>query len=76
MGEQSLPLYSLAIPNAVKVTLVLEDLLASGHHGAEYCAWPIEITGGEPFPCGFVQVNPNSTIPARKDRGTRADTRF
>lgn len=60
----------------MNVTLVPEDLPASGHHGAEYDPWPIEITDGEPFPCGFVQVNPNSTIPARMDRSTRADTRF
>jgi GSH-dependent disulfide-bond oxidoreductase len=63
-----LQLYSLATPNGVKVTVMLEELLALGHRGAEYDAWPIRIGDGEQFGSGFVAVNPNSKIPALLDR--------
>ena len=76
VGKQPLQLYSLATPNGVKVTVMLEELLALGHSGAEYDAWPIEITQGEQFSSGFVQVNPNSKIPALLDRSTPAPTRI
>jgi GST-like protein len=75
VGAQPLQLYSLATPNGVKVTVMLEELLALGHRGAEYDAWPIEITAGEQFSSGFVQVNPNSKIPALVDRSTPTPTR-
>jgi GST-like protein len=63
-----LQLYSLGTPNGVKVTIMLEELLALGHSGAEYDAWPIKIGEGEQFGSGFVEVNPNSKIPALLDR--------
>ncbi len=66
-GQHPLQLYSLATPNGVKVTVMLEELLALGHAGAEYDAWPIRITEGEQFGSGFVAVNPNSKIPALLD---------
>ena len=66
-GRHPLQLYSLATPNGVKVTVMLEELLALGHAGAEYDAWPIRITEGEQFGSGFVAVNPNSKIPALLD---------
>ncbi len=75
VGKQPLQLYSLATPNGVKVTVMLEELLLLGHAGAEYDAWPIEITEGEQFSSGFVQVNPNSKIPALVDRSTPLPTR-
>jgi len=68
VGEHPLQLYSLATPNGVKVTILLEELLAAGHSGAEYDAWLIDITEGDQFSSGFVQVNPNSKIPALLDR--------
>jgi len=68
VGKHPLQLYSLATPNGVKVTVMLEELLALGHAGAEYDAWPIKIMGGEQFSSGFVAVNPNSKIPALLDR--------
>lgn len=68
VGRHSLQLYSLATPNGVKVTVMLEELLAAGHAGAEYDAWPIRITEGDQFGSGFVDVNPNSKIPALLDR--------
>lgn len=68
IGRHPLQLYSLATPNGVKVTVMLEELLASGHTGAEYDAWPIKITEGDQFGSGFVAVNPNSKIPALVDR--------
>ncbi len=68
VGKHPLQLYSLATPNGVKVTLMLEELLALGHSGAEYDAWPIRINKGEQFGSGFVAVNPNSKIPALLDR--------
>ncbi len=66
-GRHPLQLYSLATPNGVKVTVMLEELLALGHSGAEYDAWPIRITEGDQFGSGFVAVNPNSKIPALLD---------
>jgi GST-like protein len=68
VGRHPLQLYSLATPNGVKVTVMLEELLALGHGGAEYDAWPIRINDGEQFGSGFVAVNPNSKIPALMDR--------
>lgn len=68
VGRQPLQLYSLATPNGVKVTMLLEELLALGHAGADYDAWPIHIAQGEQFGSGFVDVNPNSKIPALVDR--------
>src|ERR1700754_820535 len=68
VGRQPLQLYSLATPNGVKVTIMLEELLAAGHRGAEYDAWLVRIGDGEQFGSGFVGVNPNSKIPALMDR--------
>src|SRR5271163_4807047 len=68
VGRHPLQLYSLATPNGVKVTVMLEELLALGHSGAEYDAWLIRISEGEQFGSGFVDVNPNSKIPALMDR--------
>ena len=68
VGKHPLQLYSLATPNGVKVTVMLEELLALGHKGAEYDAWLIKIMEGDQFGSGFVGVNPNSTIPALMDR--------
>jgi GST-like protein len=68
VGRHPLQLYSLATPNGVKVTVLLEELLALGHAGAEYDAWLIRIHEGEQFGSGFVAVNPNSKIPALLDR--------
>ena len=68
VGKHPLQLYSLATPNGVKVTVLLEELLALGHAGAEYDAWLIQISEGEQFSSGFVEVNPNSKIPALLDR--------
>ena len=67
-GRHPLQLYSLATPNGVKVTVMLEELLALGHRGAEYDAWLIRINDGDQFGSGFVEVNPNSKIPALMDR--------
>ena len=68
VGQHPFQLYSLATPNGVKVTVMLEELLAAGHTGAEYDAWLIRINEGEQFGSGFVAVNPNSKIPALMDR--------
>ncbi|UWU23771.1 glutathione-dependent disulfide-bond oxidoreductase (plasmid) [Rhizobium sp. CB3060] len=68
VGRHPLQLYSLATPNGVKVTIMLEELLALGHSGAEYDAWLIKIGEGDQFGSGFVGVNPNSKIPALVDR--------
>jgi GSH-dependent disulfide-bond oxidoreductase len=68
VGRHPLQLYSLATPNCVKVTVMLEELLALGHVGAEYDAWLIRIMDGDQFGSGFVAVNPNSKIPALLDR--------
>lgn len=72
-GTHPLQLYSLATPNGVKVNIMLEELLAAGHSGAEYDAWLISIKDGDQFGSGFVEVNPNSKIPALLDttNGTR-----
>lgn len=68
VGRHPLQLYSLATPNGQKVTILLEELLALGHAGAEYDAWLIDIGKGDQFSSGFVEVNPNSKIPALMDR--------
>ena len=68
VGRHPLQLYSQGTPNGVKVTIMLEELLALGHSGAEYDAWLIEISKGDQFASGFVEVNPNSKIPALMDR--------
>lgn len=68
VGQHPLQLYSLATPNGQKVTILLEELLALGHSGAEYDAWLIKINEGHQFSSGFVDVNPNSKIPALMDR--------
>ena len=68
IGRHPLQLYSLATPNGVKVTILLEELLALGHTDAEYDAWLIRINEGDQFSSGFVEVNPNSKIPALMDR--------
>ena len=68
VGQHPLQLYSLATPNGVKVTVMLEELLERGHGGAEYDAWLIRINEGDQFGSGFVAVNPNSKIPALMDR--------
>ena len=68
IGRHPLQLYSMGTPNGVKVTILLEELLAAGHAGAEYDAWLIRIGEGDQFGSGFVEVNPNSKIPALVDR--------
>jgi GST-like protein len=75
VGRHPLQLYSLATPNGVKVTVMLEELLALGHSGAEYDAWLIKINEGEQFGSGFVDVNPNSKIPALVDRSGEVPVR-
>ena len=67
IGRHPLQLYSLGTPNGVKVTIMLEELLAAGHTGAEYDAWLINIGQGDQFSSGFVEINPNSKIPALAD---------
>lgn len=74
IGKHPLQLYSLGTPNGVKVTIMLEELLAAGHKGAEYDAWLIKIDG-EQFGSGFVDVNPNSKIPALVDRSGKEPLR-
>ena len=68
VGQHPFQLYSLATPNGQKVTILLEELLALGHTGAEYDAWLINIMAGDQFGSGFVEINPNSKIPALMDR--------
>ncbi len=68
VGKHPMQLYSKGTPNGVKVTIMLEELLAKGHSGAEYDAWLIEIGDGDQFGSGFVDINPNSKIPALLDR--------
>ena len=68
VGDNPFQLYSLATPNGVKVTVMLEELLEKGHSGAEYDAWTINIGDGTQFTSGFVDINPNSKIPALVDR--------
>jgi GST-like protein len=75
VGEHALQLYSLATPNGVKVTVLLEELLALGREGAEYDAYLINIGEGEQFGSGFVAANPNSKIPALVDHGSSPPTR-
>ena len=75
VGKHPLQLYSLATPNGVKVTILLEELLALGHKGAEYDAFLIKINDSEQFGSGFVALNPNSKIPALLDRSTSPGTR-
>ncbi len=75
VGKHPLQLYSLGTPNGVKVTVLLEELLALGHEGAEYDAWLIRINDGDQFGSGFVEINPNSKIPALMDHSTEPPTR-
>ncbi len=75
VGRHPLQLYSMATPNGVKVTILLEELLALGHAGAEYDAWLIRIGEGDQFGSGFVAVNPNSKIPALLDRSAAEPVR-
>lgn len=75
VGEHPIQLYSLATPNGVKVTVMLEELLALGHTGAEYNAHLVKIRDSEQFGSGFVGVNPNSKIPAMVDQSTSPPTR-
>ena len=75
VGNHPLQLYSLGTPNGVKVTILLEELLAQGHSGAEYDAWLIKIGDSDQFGSGFVSANPNSKIPALMDHSTNPPTR-
>ncbi len=75
VGEHPLQLYSLGTPNGVKVTIMLEELLAAGHQDAEYDAWLINIGEGDQFGSGFVGLNPNSKIPALQDRSVEPHQR-
>ena len=75
VGKHPMQLYSLATPNSVKVTVLLEELLALGHSGAEYDAWLIRIRDGDQFSSGFVEINPNSKIPALVDHSMPKPTR-
>ena len=76
VGKHPLQLYSMATPNGVKVTVMLEELLALGHTGAEYDAYLINIGDGDQFGSGFVDINPNSKIPALMDHSTDKPTRL
>lgn len=75
VGRHPLQLYSLGTPNGVKVTVMLEELLERGERGAEYDAWLVNINEGEQFSSGFVEINPNSKIPALVDRSGKAPVR-
>ncbi|MFT6396896.1 MAG: GST-like protein [Bradymonadia bacterium] len=75
VGEHALQLYSLATPNGVKVTVMLEELLAAGHTGAEYDAWLIDINEGDQFGSEYVDLNPNSKIPVLADHSSDPATR-
>ena len=75
VGKHPLQLYSMATPNGVKVTVLLEELLALGHTGAEYDAWLIRISEGDQFGSGFVDINPNSKIPALVDHSGEVPVR-
>lgn len=75
VGKHPIQLYSLATPNGVKVTIMLEELLEKGHSGAEYDAWLVRIHEGDQFGSGFVSANPNSKIPAMMDHSTNPPTR-
>ncbi|MEM8921715.1 MAG: glutathione-dependent disulfide-bond oxidoreductase, partial [Pseudomonadota bacterium] len=70
VGKHPLQLYSLATPNGAKATIMLEELLALGHSGAEYDAWLINIREGEQFSSGYVDLNPNSKIPVMADHSS------
>ncbi len=76
VGKHPLQLYSMATPNGVKVTVMLEELLAAGHSGAEYDAWLIPIQEGAQFGSDFVSINPNSKIPAMVDRSVDPKVRL
>ena len=76
VGKHPFQLYSLGTPNGVKVTVMLEELLEAGHSGAEYDAWLINIGEGDQFGSGFVDINPNSKIPAMMDHSTTPPTRL
>lgn len=76
VGTHPLQLYSMATPNGVKVTVMLEELLALGHTGAEYDAWHINILQGEQFSSGFIEANPNSKIPTMMDHSGATPTRL
>lgn len=76
IGEHPYQLYSLGTPNGVKVTVMLEELLALGHEGAEYDAWLINIGEGDQFGSGFVDINPNSKIPAMMGRSGKQPVRL
>jgi GSH-dependent disulfide-bond oxidoreductase len=76
VGKHPLQLYSMGTPNGVKVTIMLEELLALGHTGAEYDAWMISIGAGDQFSSGFVEVNPNSKIPALMDHSVSPPVRL
>ena len=76
MGKHPFQLYSLATPNGIKVTVLLEELLELGFEGAEYDAFQIRITDGDQFGSGFVELNPNSKIPVLLDRSTKPATRI
>ncbi len=76
VGKHPFQLYSLGTPNGIKVTVMLEELLAAGHSGAEYDAWLINIGQGEQFGSGFVEINPNSKIPALVDRSGKEPIRI
>ena len=73
VGKHPIQLYSMGTPNGVKVTIMLEELLAAGHKGAEYDAWLIEIGKGDQFSSGFVDINPNSKIPCIVELDFAAD---
>ncbi|MDY0213115.1 MAG: glutathione-dependent disulfide-bond oxidoreductase [Desulfuromonadaceae bacterium] len=75
LGKHPLQLYSLATPNGIKVTVMLEELLALGKNEAEYDAWLINILKGDQFGSGFTEINPNSKIPALLDQSTSPPTR-
>jgi GSH-dependent disulfide-bond oxidoreductase len=76
VGKNPFQLYSMGTPNGVKVTIMLEELLAAGHAGAEYDAWLIKIGDGDQFGSGFVAVNPNSKIPAMMDHSVSPPVRL
>ena len=76
VGKHPLQLYSMGTPNGVKVTIMLEELLAAGHDGAEYDAWLIKIGEGDQFSSGFVKLNPNSKIPAMMDHSVDRPVRL
>jgi len=76
IGEHPIQLYSLGTPNGVKVTVLLEELLEAGHADAEYDAWMVNISEGDQFGSGFVDINPNSKIPAMMDHSTNPPTRI